>query len=150
MVKQDYYDILDIDRYATNEEIKSAYRKKAKKYHPDLNPNNPDAEEQFKKVNEAWGVLKDTHNKVNYDTTQYTYNNNNSYKERTKHEEEFRIYRSRYNEYTNKKYNKPYSRLVEYVIKIAAIITIIISTLALLNGNLIGAIVLITIYVMNI
>lgn len=63
----DYYAILGIDRGASADEIKSAYRGLAKKWHPDVNPDNPDAEEQFKKIQEAYGVLSDEEKKHNYD-----------------------------------------------------------------------------------
>ena len=57
--KRDYYEVLGIGKNATEAEIKSAYRKLAKKYHPDLNPGDKDAEEKFKEVNEANDVLSD-------------------------------------------------------------------------------------------
>ena len=57
--KRDYYEVLGIGKNATDAEIKSAYRKLAKKYHPDLNPGNKEAEEKFKEVNEANDVLSD-------------------------------------------------------------------------------------------
>ncbi len=56
---QDYYDVLGINRTASEDEIKKAFRRKAKQYHPDANPNNPTAEAKFKEVNEAYEVLKD-------------------------------------------------------------------------------------------
>ena len=49
--KRDYYEVLGVDKKATDAEIKSAYRKKAKKYHPDLNPGDAEAEQKFKEVN---------------------------------------------------------------------------------------------------
>ena len=52
-VKRDYYDVLGIDRNADEKTIKKAYRKLAKKYHPDTNAGNPDAADKFKEVNEA-------------------------------------------------------------------------------------------------
>lgn len=65
----DYYDVLGISKGASQEEIKSAYRKKAKQYHPDLNKDNPEqAAEKFKEVNEAYSVLSDPQKKQNYDT----------------------------------------------------------------------------------
>ena len=61
--KRDYYEVLGIGKNATDAEIKSAYRKLAKKYHPDLNPGNKEAEEKFKEVNEANDVLSDPQNR---------------------------------------------------------------------------------------
>ena len=58
-VKRDYYDVLGIDRNADEKTIKKAYRKLAKKYHPDTNAGNPDAADKFKEVNEAYDVLGD-------------------------------------------------------------------------------------------
>lgn len=64
---QSYYDILGVDKNASADEIKSAYRRLAKKYHPDLNKDNPDAATRFKEINEAYEVLSDTTKKANYD-----------------------------------------------------------------------------------
>ena len=63
----DYYKILEIDKSATEVEIKKAYRKLARKYHPDLNPNNKEAEKKFKEINEANEVLSHTENRKKYD-----------------------------------------------------------------------------------
>ena len=65
--KRDYYEVLGIGKNATDAEIKSAYRKLAKKYHPDLNPGNKEAEEMFKEVNEANDVLSDPQKRQRYD-----------------------------------------------------------------------------------
>lgn len=65
--KRDYYEVLGIGKNATDAEIKSAYRKLAKKYHPDLNPSNKEAEEKFKEVNEANDVLSDPQKRQRYD-----------------------------------------------------------------------------------
>lgn len=63
----DYYKILGVSKTATEQEIKSAYRKLARKYHPDLNPDNKDAEVKFKEINEANEVLSDPENRKKYD-----------------------------------------------------------------------------------
>ena len=65
--KRDYYEVLGIGKNATDAEIKSAYRKLAKKYHPDLNPGTKEAEEKFKEVNEANDVLSDPQKRQRYD-----------------------------------------------------------------------------------
>ena len=65
--KRDYYEVLGIGKNATDAEIKSAYRKLAKKYHPDLNPGNKEAEEKFKEVNKANDVLSDPQKRQRYD-----------------------------------------------------------------------------------
>jgi len=63
----DYYKILEIDKHATEEQIRKAYRKMARKYHPDLNPNNKEAETKFKQANEANEVLSDPEKRKKYD-----------------------------------------------------------------------------------
>ena len=67
MSKKDYYDVLGIARGASADEIKKAFRKKAKELHPDRNADNPNAEAQFKEANEAYDVLKDADKKAAYD-----------------------------------------------------------------------------------
>lgn len=67
MAKRDYYDVLGIQKNADEKEIKRAYRKLAKKYHPDTNAGNKHAEQQFKEVTEAYGVLSDPEKKKLYD-----------------------------------------------------------------------------------
>ncbi|MGN0686078.1 molecular chaperone DnaJ [Subdoligranulum variabile] len=65
--KRDYYEVLGLGKNATDAEIKSAYRKLAKKYHPDLNPGDKTAEEKFKEVNEAHDILSDPEKRKRYD-----------------------------------------------------------------------------------
>ena len=67
MAELDYYEILEIERSASQEEIKKAYRKMALKYHPDRNPDDKEAEEKFKIVNEAYQVLSDEEKRSVYD-----------------------------------------------------------------------------------
>ncbi len=67
MSKRDYYEVLGIDRNATDADIKKAYRTLAKKYHPDLNPGDKEAERKFKEVNEAYEVLSNPEKKSRYD-----------------------------------------------------------------------------------
>ncbi|HEY1159038.1 MAG TPA: DnaJ domain-containing protein, partial [Terracidiphilus sp.] len=67
MSKADYYEVLGISREASEQELKSAYRKQALKYHPDRNPGNHAAEEKFKEASEAYQVLSDADKRAVYD-----------------------------------------------------------------------------------
>ena len=67
MAKRDYYEVLGVDKNATADDIKRAYRKLAVKYHPDKNPGNKEAEEKFKEAAEAYSVLSDSDKKMKYD-----------------------------------------------------------------------------------
>ena len=67
MTKRDYYEVLSVSRTATDQEIKSAYRRLAVKYHPDKNPNDATAEEKFKEAAEAYSVLSDAEQRKRYD-----------------------------------------------------------------------------------
>ncbi len=65
--KRDYYEVLGVSKGATDDEIKKAYRKLAKKYHPDLNKNNPEAADKFKEAGEAYEILSDKEKRARYD-----------------------------------------------------------------------------------
>jgi len=65
--KRDYYEILGVDRNATEADIKKAYRRLAKQYHPDVNKGDADAEAKFKEINEAYSVLSDSEKRARYD-----------------------------------------------------------------------------------
>ena len=65
--KRDYYEVLGVDKKATADEIKKAYRKLAIKYHPDKNPGDKEAEEKFKEAAEAYSVLSDDTKRQQYD-----------------------------------------------------------------------------------
>ena len=67
MVKRDYYEILGVNRDASDDDLKKAYRKLAMKWHPDRNPDNPKSEEHFKEAKEAYEVLGDPHQRAAYD-----------------------------------------------------------------------------------
>lgn len=67
MAKRDYYEVLGLQKGASEDEIKKAFRQSAKKYHPDLNPDDKEAEARFKEINEAYSVLSDAQKRAQYD-----------------------------------------------------------------------------------
>ena len=67
LAKRDYYEVLGVDRNATEDEIKRAFRRLARKYHPDVNKDDPEAEEKFKEINDAYSVLSDPKTRAQYD-----------------------------------------------------------------------------------
>ena len=87
----DYYKVLEIDKSATEADIKKAYRKLARKYHPDLNPNDKEAEKKFKELNEANEVLSKPENRKKYD----------QYGENWEHGEEYEKARNQQQQYQN-------------------------------------------------
>ncbi|WP_264563827.1 J domain-containing protein [Flavobacterium sp. N3904] len=87
----DYYKVLEIDKSATEADIKKAYRKLARKYHPDLNPNDKEAERKFKELNEANEVLSHPENRKKYD----------QYGENWQHGEEYEKARQQQQQYQN-------------------------------------------------
>src|SRR5687768_17999082 len=67
MARRDYYDVLGVSRSAPEKEIRQAYRKLARQYHPDLNPNDKQAEAKFKEIGQAYEVLSDGEKRKQYD-----------------------------------------------------------------------------------
>lgn len=85
----DYYKILGVDKSASPEDVKKAYKKLARKYHPDLNPNDPDAHRKFQEINEANEVLSDPEKRKKY----------NQYGENWKHADKFEAQQQQYRQY---------------------------------------------------
>ena len=94
----DYYKILGVDKSATQDDIKKAYRKLARKLHPDLNPDDKEAERQFKELNEANEVLSNPENRTKYD----------KYGEHWKHGEEYEKAQQQQRQYQNQNYGEQF------------------------------------------
>ena len=78
-MNKDYYNILNLNKFSTQEEIKKSYKKLALKYHPDKNPNNPKAVEKFKEISEAYDVLSDPEKRKNYDNFGLDFSDQNNF-----------------------------------------------------------------------
>lgn len=87
----DYYNILGVNKGASQDDIKKAYKKLARKYHPDLNPNDPDAHRKFQEINEANEVLSDPEKRKKYD----------QYGENWKHADQYEAQQQQYGQYQN-------------------------------------------------
>jgi curved DNA-binding protein len=88
----DYYKILGVNKSASEKEIKSAYRKLARKHHPDLNPNNAEAEKQFKQLNEANEVLSDPEKRKKYDKYGENWQHSEAYEQQARQQSQQRNY----------------------------------------------------------
>lgn len=93
----DYYKILGVDKSASQDDVKKAYKKLARKYHPDLNPNDPDAHRKFQEINEANEVLSDPEKRKKYD----------QYGENWKHADEFEAQQQQYRHIKTGKAEEP-------------------------------------------
>jgi len=101
----DYYKILGISKGATETEIKTAYRKLARKYHPDLNPDNKEAETKFKAINEANEVLSNPENRKKYDKYGKDWQHGEEYEKARRQQNEYTQTQSRQNDFSNEEYS---------------------------------------------
>ncbi len=103
---KDYYKILDVSKTATEMEIKTAYRKLARKYHPDLNPGNKESETKFKEVNEANEVLSDPENRKKYDKYGKDWKHGEEYeKTRRQQQKQYSPYQSGQKDFSKEEYS---------------------------------------------
>jgi len=101
----DYYKILGISKTATEKEIKTAYRKLARKYHPDLNPDNKEAEIKFKEINEANEVLSDSVNRKKYDKYGQDWKHGEEYENAKRQQQRRPKHQSRQQDFSNEEYS---------------------------------------------
>ena len=101
----DYYKILDIAKTATEKEIKTAYRKLARKYHPDVNPDDKDAEIKFKEINEANEVLSDHENRKKYDKYGIDWKHGEEYEKAQRQQQRQSQYQSSQQGFSNQEYS---------------------------------------------
>lgn len=101
----DYYKILDISKTAAEPEIKAAYRKLARKYHPDLNPENKEAETKFKEINEANEVLSDPENRKKYDKYGKDYKHGEAYEKARSQQQQYSSQQSGPQDFSNEEYS---------------------------------------------
>jgi len=101
----DYYEILGISKTATEKDIKTAYRKLARKYHPDLNPENKQAEKKFKEINEANEVLSNTENRKKYDKYGPNWKQGEEFEKAKRHQKRKSQQQSSQEDFTNEQYS---------------------------------------------
>ena len=87
----DYYKVLGVNKTATSKEIKNAYRKLARKYHPDLNPNDKDAKRKFQEINEAQEVLSDPVKRKKYDQYGKDWNQSDQFEKQKQQQQQCRL-----------------------------------------------------------
>lgn len=105
MIFIDYYKVLGIAKSATEKEIKAAYRKLARKYHPDINPDNKDAEIKFKEINEANRVLSDPENRKKYDKYGKDWKHGEEYEKAQRQQERQSQYQSSQQGYSDQEFS---------------------------------------------
>ncbi|WP_019038746.1 DnaJ C-terminal domain-containing protein [Psychroflexus tropicus] len=107
----DYYNILGLSKNASESDIKKAYRKLARKYHPDLNPNDKKAEQKFKKVNEAHEVLANPENRKKYDKYGEHWQHAEDYEKAKQQQSQQKAYSSSYGNYSDDEFSDFFSEM---------------------------------------
>jgi len=102
---KDYYKILDVSKTATEMEIKTAYRKLARKYHPDLNPGNKESETKFKEINEANEVLSDPENRKKYDKYGKDWKHGEEYEKARRQQQQYSPHQSGQKDFLKEEYS---------------------------------------------